>query len=278
METGDPGDMTLADLSGLIRESWYLPLIGILLGLAAAGSYLALEPKQYEARLEIQLGKVQRPHGIEWIESHADVSRRISGEEFIDAVLDTLGWKGTVNASLLRSSISGFRNGLNVEVRLRAYSVDDGRKAGQVVGAAIISTHRELFRRSLAEQKVDFDSLEDGLEKLEAVMARLQDIGGRLPVGDYAGNILFLSVHHELSKELDHLRRKTSRKELLQVDVLQHASRQRLLNVDDQPVYPRARNIWWLGCVGGLLLGIFLVALKPYARKRGGRKDSADQI
>lgn len=180
-------DMSLLDLWSLIRNGWYLLVIGMAISLMLASVYLAMEPKIYEATLQIELGKIQRPGNVDWIESHADVSQRVVQPDFQSRVLSTLGWRSNVLGDFLRSSIHAYRDDSNVEIKVRSNSVEDARKAGEAIGDELVSVHHMLAQRFVASDAEDRAALSGQISTLEAIVAELDEIGRNIPQDGFGG-------------------------------------------------------------------------------------------
>lgn len=266
-------DMTLLDLWHLIRRSWYLLVVGVAMGLALATVYLSITPKIYEATLQLELGKIRREGGVDWIESHPEVSERVQRADFQTAVLNTLGWRGSMLGDLLRSSIRAYRKDSNVEIKVRSYSVEDARKAGQAIGEGLIAAHKALARRFESGEAEDLARFKARQKKLEAQLAQLDEIGAKIPPDDYVGRILWMGMSADKSAQLDKVRRSAAHKNDADSIILNYSAIDGTVSVPDSPVYPKSRNIWILALVGGALFGFFLIGLRPFLEKSTRQQD-----
>jgi hypothetical protein len=155
----------LIDAINLLRRSWKWLVVFGLLGLIAAGAYLALAPTTYEGRAQIELAKhgvLRNPYDLTYVsEPRIAVNRIRSVDFFDDATLVSCGIpKGNETAKSIAKTIK-----------------PSVAKGTSYVEVAVTSTNKEIIKGCLEAvfKRLEKEQLE-ALEKIDSkIVAKLKE-------------------------------------------------------------------------------------------------------
>lgn len=276
--------MNFCDLWRMLRAGWWLLLTGLVVGIFAAGLYLATTPKQYEASLLVKVGRVAYPDAVKQIEAAGYVVRQLKMPSFQKAVLASLGWNGETRERLFTATfqVTSPANA-HVKIRLRSSTPDDAGRAVEAIFARLEASHRALIKKVVSNNEKELASIVSEIADTEAVLNRLERLLGKeTPQSDLQGVLMWLQIKEWLQltqaqkERLRTLRRREiAIREALNPELTVPTALVEPVVVSDRPVLPKARRVWVLAGIGGVLLGIFLVALRSLVDMRREERSQA---
>lgn len=264
-------ELSFRDLWQMLCEAWRLVLVGLTAGLVIAGGYLAMTPNQYEAAMLIKLGQVGAVDSVRQIEASRDVVERLQSPAFEMAVLESLGWNGDARGDLYKSSLRATTpRDKYIEVRLRGLTPNDARRAAEGTFIMLEGAHRSLIKKVVAKNEQQLAATVAEIADTEALLRRLERLLGKAaPQSDLQGVLMWLQIREWLQitqNQKDHLRnlrlQEKAVREALNPELTASTAVIEPVMVSGSPVYPKARQAWILAGIGGLLLGVLLVALR----------------
>lgn len=267
--------MSLLDLWRLFCSGWPLMIAGVLVGLTAAVGYLAVTPEQYEASLLVRVGKVGAEKEAHQIEAPSDVIERLQAQDFKRAVLESLGWNndGARSRLFVSSLIATSPKDKHVRVGVRGLEADDARRAAEAILSALAGAHRALIEAAVSKQKQELAATADEISDSRALLGHLDRLSKQISPADHDGMLHWLIASQEQKRHLRALiRHEAELRKSLKPEMTRQTEVLGSVVVSASPVHPRARQVWVLAGIGGLLLGVVLVTVRALA---GAAKDSA---
>ena len=274
-------EMSLGDLWQMLCYGWYLILGSVVAALVVAGIYLAITPSQYEASLVIKVGQVGVAEGVQQIESADEVVQRMQDPGFIDAVVESLGWKGDTRERLFESSYQVTSPGTTskrLNVRLYGFSPDDARRGAEASLVMLADIHRGLAKTIVARRDGEFANIVADIADAEAFLRRIEQLGKEVSPDGYERTVSRLQAAKDEKSRLRALRLEESElKEAMKTELTTPTMAAGPVAVSMRPAYPKARRVWLFAAIGGLLLGSLLVSLRSIARMNKARSAADTQ-
>jgi len=241
-----------------------------MLCMGIAKFYLIKHPNQYEATMQLIIGKIGADGSSINLEKTEDLVERISSTDFIGRVLQSLGWDVNKHALLFRSSfqVIGRENG-RLDIRLRGFTSQDARRAAETTLIIIQQEHAGIMELEVAklEQRLAKTMVQIGEE--EATLEQFKEMGGNIVSTDSLARLFCIKFIQQTKINLHNLRRLEANERKM----LDHAFRRQTklsqpVSVTANPIYPKAHRIWGLALVTGLLLGVLMVTVRLLAEEK----------
>lgn len=263
-------EMSFRDLWCVLYDGWRLILGSLLATMTVAAVYLAMTQNQYEATMLLKIGQVGIDGNAVQIESVENVLERFKLPDFSKAILASLGWNGDSRERLYNSSfqVSTPRDKY-VEIKFRGTTSEDARDAAEAILASIKNTHTDLMRTIIAKNEQLLATVLSEIVDTESLLKRLELEGKRLSSSDNHGILLWLQITQDTKNRLRTLRFEESvQREALNPALRIPTKLVGAMTVSGDPVYPKTRQAWLLAVIGGILLGVMLVAIRSLVNMR----------
>lgn len=277
-----PSDAPFDQQSG-IRESWNIlvsgwpiMLLSLIAVVLAAGVYYLSARSEFEATLTISVGEIATSTEVRNIASVNATAAIMKAPEFIDEVVELLGWKDDERGILLENSYSVYpvtSSDRYVRLRVRGYSVDDARRAGEVAFSRLSEKFEETTDRIETENAStatvltsDISDLESLLEDIRKVMEETISPTERIQLQKTA---------IEVGVELRALRL-NQRRMVASVDLRRSVRTTSIQGtaIPEQPIHPDKSRVAVLAAFVGFFVGVLLIAARTiFQAERGGRAD-----
>ncbi|MCF8176948.1 MAG: hypothetical protein K9J74_00420 [Sulfuritalea sp.] len=274
-------EMSLADLWQMLVAGWRLILGGVAAALAVADIYLAITPRHYEATLVVRVGQVgvagllQQKAGrvgvagmVQQVESVEDAIGWMRGSGFMDAVVESLGWKGDERERLFKYSFQVTSpNDKYLQIRLYGLSRDTARRAAEACVAVLADRHRRLADEIVATRNRKFANLVADIADAEVFLHRIESLGKSTSPNDRDQGVNWLqTVKDEKSRLRDLRMHESEMKESMKAELNTQTMAAESIVISSLPVHPKTRRVWVFAAIGGLFLGVLLVSLRSTIR------------
>lgn len=259
-------EINLVELWRMFCAGWRLILGGLAFGLVVAAIYLAMTPSQYEATLVVKVGQVVVAGEALQIEAPGDAIERMQEPGFKNAVVESLGWKGDERERLFKHTyqVTSPAN-KHLKIRLYGFSPEDAKRATEASLTALADIHRGLADAIVAKRDPrrdrEFANIAADIADSEAFLQRIEARGKEISPA------IWLQAVKEERSRLRALRmQESAMKDSMKLDRTLPTMAAEAVVVSSQAVYPKARRVWLLAVIGGLLLGVLLSLLHSLSR------------
>lgn len=272
--------MTLTDLLKLFYTGWRLILGVLLISLVTAGIYLATTPSQYEATLLIKVGQTgyventqfdAKPYPLQ-IQNDDDARYLMSGTEFKNSVIDSLGWRDEARVRLLQSSfqVSSTASG-HLKITVRGLSSADARQAVEASLVVIGDIHNGLLDKFAAKRAQELARIQADIVDAKGHFMDLERIGKSS--AQHGLEVAVLNWLANINEQKYRIRVLQMRQFALMEAATDLTSRTMAVEapfVSDRSVHPKVHRVWLFAVFIGLLLGSVFVILRSITREPGG--------
>lgn len=251
--------ISLIDILRFLKDAYKTILVFSILGIVAAFAYLAIAPKQFEARAQIKMAQFGSsnnnisPQGVN-VEEPAHLVARLSyPNSYTPKTLMACGLQDQANPALVLSTIKvtipkAVTNIVEIKtfggsqqaVQDCALAVFDQIKTSQ---AQIVATYIEQFKIKLAYA-------EGRLAKVEQLFTKAEKSGS-------ANLVAYLYMQEEIRQQLSEI---STIKNILESNKNQITNLIAPVYASDIPIAPKKRKILAVGLFCGFFLGL-LIAL-----------------
>lgn len=259
-------EISLADILNFIAESWQTVLVFTLLGLGAAGIFLFLAPKQYEAIVQIRMAQIASPNnginplGVNIEEPAALIARMTLPTTFDSQIIQKCGLADREDASseLIKSVKLSIPKGVSSTVNLKM------RAPSPELANTCINALYQLIKSSQALMIAPFIKEANFMLSVERErLARVTELISRADQSGAAMSATYLATRDEIRYLLDQIRS-------LQNIIIQNESRASSLiapiYVSDRPVFPSKINSLLVGVAAGGFLGLLVALARKWYR------------
>lgn len=285
-EVGQSQSIGAAEILAFLKGySWCL-IAGAVLGLAGGFVAVSLVPKQWEATVVLQIGRVsvaQSQGQIAYINVETPVlaAARVGLPEFQQSILRTLQLPYATgenrNTDLLRRTVEAkpVRDTDLVGIAVRGYSGEDALRFIDAIQNELVDAHAKLARPSLERLQAQSDHTVKSLEAARQQGARLAALAGERKtkgVDDFAENVLLNQMMADVSKQIQSLR-----DQQIQLQEQMNPNRSFITRpiskviVSQDPVFPRRSIFASLGVIVGLGIA-FLISLLFANERRNSQR------
>lgn len=254
----DQGEISLADILRFLGSAWKSIAITGTLGLAAAVTYLAVTPKQFEATAQITMAQIGaannnlNPLGINIEEPALLIARFSSPTSFTPEVLEACGYQDEPDAGqLLSKSIKlATPKGVASVVDLKTFgpSPQAAKACAQSLFELIKSTQAQIVAPYIEEAKAKLADDEERLARTKNLVAKADKSGQAMSAS-------YLSTRDEIRFLLDEI---TALKNVVSSNQNRATRLVAPIYASDTPISPKKRMALAGGLFGGLFLGLLL--------------------
>lgn len=257
--TTDETEISLADILRFLGSAWKSIAITGTLGLAAAVTYLAVTPKQFEATAQITMAQIGaannnnlNPLGINIEEPALLIARFSSPTSFTPEVLEACGYQDEPDAGqLLSKSIKlATPKGVASVVDLKTFgsSPQAAKACAQSLFELIKSTQAQIVAPYIEEAKAKLADDEERLARTKNLVAKADKSGQAMSAS-------YLSTRDEIRFLLDEI---TALKNVVSSNQNRATRLVAPIYASDTPISPKKRMALAGGLFGGLFLGLLL--------------------
>jgi LPS O-antigen subunit length determinant protein (WzzB/FepE family) len=275
--SGNKVEIDILDIFGFIKYHFFILILFIFIGGAAASVIYASLPKKWESEVTLQIGKVPVLNTLEYMDVPAALVEKIKSPEFLSRVLKEIYGnqidRSSPTAELFYHdlSVSPVRESSLITLRVFGWSPEEAYKNADIVGNTIV-------KESLANTAQYFKNAEAQLNEVSAEI-RLNE--GRLNKASEmeqdatkkndASTLMKLALSDGIVSRIQMLQKEKARLEnLISASQFQEM---RVVAKSLPPLSPSSPRLGLL-IIGGALLGLFLgVLLALFLQRRAHRID-----
>jgi hypothetical protein len=262
-------ELSLHDIIEFIQESWKTIAGFTLLGIAGAGLYLWVVPKQYEASAQIKMAQVQNvnnnnnnninPMGINIEEPKALIARMALPTSYSKETIALCGLAEQKDPELaLASKVKlSIPNGVGgtVDLKVRDVSKEITKACTNAVYQLIKTSQAQLVAPYIDEASKKLKLEEERLGRATQVIAKADKSGAAVSAAYLATRDEISYLRDQISSLQNIITGKESRAAYLTAPIY----------LKEEPVFPQKRNSLLTGLLFGGFLGLaFTLARKWY--------------
>ena len=259
-------EISLANVLQFFKDGkyWIISLVGICTLLGA--TYASLAPSKYEASASIEMATVagkpieDGPILVEKLKLPMYFSKNTFKACKIENVLPS---PGAFLATQLNPVAN--KNAPIVTIRFKGGAADDARICLESVVAEVANKQNTLLTPILNTQQSQLQALQQKLEASEKLVTLLPVKDGKFVFDDakFSGSALLLALLLTKESEIKELRNEINEMQIsLSPPKTQGTTLVTPIYAPDVKVEPRRARIILISAIGGLILGVFLFALR----------------
>jgi uncharacterized protein involved in exopolysaccharide biosynthesis len=257
-------EISLKDIVDFLIESWKSILVTGVLGVMAAGVYIAVTPNKYEATAQIEMAKINNnnnnsnPLGSNIEDPNLLIARMKSPSSYDQTSIVACGYEGKEQAAerLAKMIKLGLSKGTQmVELKATGLSQEQATQCVQSIFNKIKQSQEMIAEPIIEEAKTKLARYATRLQEAQTFISKADRSGSSMPAA-------YLSTRDEVKYLTDEMIR-------LNDLIISASTRQTKLvspiYVPEEPSYPQVPLFLAIGLLAGLFFGfLFEVSKRSY--------------